>query len=84
MPMPGLDSLTYVFGLALPRYSTHCIHVLIGFMISGYPIEPLWKTLVTIRLEAYSDTRMIRSFDVLVTTSDHSRGLRAVHRVPAW
>jgi hypothetical protein len=47
MPMSGLDSLdslTYVFGLAFPRYSTHCIHVLVGFVISGYPIGSLEGT----------------------------------------
>ena len=82
MPMSGLDSLdslTYVFGLALPRYSTHCIHVLVGFVISGYPIELLWKALATICLEAFSDTCMIRSFDVLVTIPGDFK-----QYVPSW
>lgn len=56
MPMSGLDgldSLIYVFGLALPRYSTHCTHVLIGFVTSA--------TLLSLSyLEAFSDTCMIR------------------------
>ncbi len=66
-----LDSLTYVFGLALPRYcTTHCIHVLIGCMISGYNIPG--------GIFGYLHDQVIRR------SGDHSRGLQEYIPLAAW